>query len=1118
MSEIRDHVAYLSQTIGPRPAGTEEEQQAALYITERLQVEAELPAVIEDFNCNPDFDIPRALCAGVSVLVAIVAMVVPMMAIPAFVVTLLAALLFAAESFDRPVVSRFFNKGVSQNVVAKYEPAVEDSAQHRRRKIILVAHYDSGKVRRDLSGRGLGFLSIAKWAELAGMVLLPVIFLLRCLVSFGGVALIVVNVITVCALLCAALSIASLAANRTAAYNEAANCNAAGVAVMMEVASRVGRAAAWSSDDPSASSPSLGNSAASEEGEAASANLGSTASAADVSSDSTSDAVMHGERAVRESGLLPQDAQLSYDEPSDVAPAGDLAVDDSPAARLLAAKAAIAAMTGRSVSPTVNIDLPAAPSADSSQSPAELAGSPVSPDDLAAGDDLLSGFGEAGLAAGAQRSEAVSDHVETMPSSMPEASSSSSSADGSDAGDGDSADRPALGGADPAEQKPDVPEWFVKAQQKAKKPAEEAPVQRSRYADALDAAVRESSAHFQEANRVIEAETAMHLRQLRNNIMEVKAPGFEQDDPAPSLRPAMAEPASTLTMPARSDAALAASSSAAQVLAASTGVLSTGLAVASSQESGEDRAVREAAKPVRSLAGVNLASLAAASRKEFSSALSPDASELGSTAEIEPVGNIDDMPESAPCSAEASSSAEPAALAGRSEREKPTPRRRRTIALPNIGAKAQDLVSSSPAASAEAGASRASSASNQRPLPTRRRLSALLPSVEPADSQVSAAPALNTPVLSSAQLPVVEAFDACPQEDDGFNRIDAFADGGVCEDEAQDGYEAYDGGYVGECFAADEQQLSYDSPVEEVSDPGIVYAEVPKSRTRGFMDKFRFGRKKKLKEETQSSPQEWLDVDDDFNAREVGAARGGWESFRQTDAFEEDLGSTTAFPPISAEGGAADGDERFGGASESRRTSASGRSWNGGAFSRDQLGRVSTLSEDTASDGREEWAGEVDRELEQIYRFRNPEINTEVWFVALGSELASNGGMKAFLHDHAAELKGSVFVELDALGSGELSVVSKEGLYRPRAASSRLKRYAKKAAQALGLHVSEEPLLWANTAAAYAMQRGCQAVHIAGFADGKPASYGEANDVLENISEETLQRNADYVMEIIRQI
>ena len=33
MSTPMDHIAYLSQEIGPRPAGTEEEQQAALYIT-----------------------------------------------------------------------------------------------------------------------------------------------------------------------------------------------------------------------------------------------------------------------------------------------------------------------------------------------------------------------------------------------------------------------------------------------------------------------------------------------------------------------------------------------------------------------------------------------------------------------------------------------------------------------------------------------------------------------------------------------------------------------------------------------------------------------------------------------------------------------------------------------------------------------------------------------------------------------------------------------------------------------------------------------------------------------------------------------------------------------------
>ena len=46
MSTPMDHIAYLPGIGVPR--GTEEEQQAALYITERLQKDAHLSAQIED--------------------------------------------------------------------------------------------------------------------------------------------------------------------------------------------------------------------------------------------------------------------------------------------------------------------------------------------------------------------------------------------------------------------------------------------------------------------------------------------------------------------------------------------------------------------------------------------------------------------------------------------------------------------------------------------------------------------------------------------------------------------------------------------------------------------------------------------------------------------------------------------------------------------------------------------------------------------------------------------------------------------------------------------------------------------------------------------------------------
>lgn len=1116
MSEIREHVAYLSQTIGPRPAGTEEEQQAALYITERLQAEAELPAVIEDFNCNPDFDIPRAICGGVAALVAVVAMIVPLMAIPAFVITLLAALLFAAEAFDRPVISRFFNKGVSQNVVAKYEPASDgQTGQPRRRKIILLAHYDSGKVRKELSGPVFKALPMLKWVELGAMVLLPVLFLLRCLVSFGGVGLIVVNVITVVLLVAAALPVAALASGRTAAYNEGANCNAAGVAVMMDVASRIGRSRGFAdetgfgtaSDELASEEPAqaeaFGVAAATEGVPGVELSAGEAAASGHP--------VMHGEQALVESGLVPQGAELSYEAPattsvaSSAPAAGDDLEGESPAARLIAAKAAIAALTGKPVSATVNIELPDEPVVSAASATVAAAGASLGAAAAVAADLAAGVTGEINpVSSEASSSDGVFGGVDRPEKEENSAESGSAAT---------VADQPTEQETS-SEPKPEVPEWFLKAQQKAKKPSEkEAPVQRSRYADALDAAVRESAAHFQEANKVIESETAMHLRQLRNNIMEVKAPGFEHEAAVESA-PKASAPAKTTSAPASPQPSPATAPASAPTAAApSVAPVSVAAAQAAPVEvaRGESASAKpqpQPQKPVRSLAGVNLAAFS----KPASAAEHAMASLDGKSA-----------------ASQLAQTAANASAPARAAQDRPAPRRRRAMALPNLDAQAQ------------AGASAADGAAAGSELAGKRSLKSLLPSVGMTGSlrtAIAAASAAPGPQASAsaaqsddqAELGATTAMDpfeplplsAYETESAEAYEADAFAPASAAADnyadyEGDQGYDDY--AYpAGDGYGADQDgYYSADDDAVDFANAGVSYVEVPKSRARSFMDKFRFGRKNK-REEAQSSPQEWLDVDAEFDARSAGAARGGWESFQQQDFYDdENLGATTAFQPISADAFDEDAGYADDAAFEPAPRSAT-RRWNGGAFSRDQLGRVSTLSEDVNAEIQEEWAGEVDHELEQIYRFRNPEINTEVWFVALGSELASNGGMKAFLHDHAADLKGAVFVELDALGAGDLRVVSKEGLYRQCTASSRLKRYARKAAQALGRPMPDDSMLWANSSAAYAMQQGCQAIHLAGFADGKPAFFGQANDVLENVDEETLQRNSDFVMEFIRQI
>ena len=128
--------------------------------------------------------------------------------------------------------------------------------------------------------------------------------------------------------------------------------------------------------------------------------------------------------------------------------------------------------------------------------------------------------------------------------------------------------------------------------------------------------------------------------------------------------------------------------------------------------------------------------------------------------------------------------------------------------------------------------------------------------------------------------------------------------------------------------------------------------------------------------------------------------------YDEDDSFYED--KTTAFEPASDDG-----------------TRRGGRSrWNGGAFSRISMGNANVRSEEeiVTPDMMPEPV-ESEEDEERIYHFHNPEITTEVWFVALGCELSGHNGMKAFLSDHADELRGAIIVDLEAMGAGSLSLI-----------------------------------------------------------------------------------------------
>ncbi|MEI3231614.1 MAG: hypothetical protein V8S24_10540 [Gordonibacter pamelaeae] len=444
MPEILDHVAYLSQQIGPRPAGTEEEQQAALYITEQMQKEAGLSAVIEDFSGAGSADAPRAICCGATLVVAVLALFLSVMVIPALIVSLIALLLLVAEVLDRPVLSKAFARGVSQNVVAKYEPGyTAEAGGSRRRKIILVARYDSGKVRSELKQPFLSALPVLRWVNLGAMAAVPLLLVLRATLFLhaAGTTEIVLNVLMAIVLVLVALPVLEALAHKFAAYNEAANCNASGVSVLLDVARRVGR------------------------GRVSEAELAARAEGAAI----------HGEEAARAAGLVPEGVEIVYAasnvKPPELAP-------QSEAARLAAAKAAVAALTGKPVSGRLSTDL--------AENLVQVKEPPLpSPTDV----DFQAQRGET-------REAFTTIPAETVQAAL--ANAEAAALNGAEAAAAAAAGIPTPFPPAPAPaaepvSSDGVPDWFKKAQEKAKKPVDNKQVHRSRYADALDAALGDNA-------------------------------------------------------------------------------------------------------------------------------------------------------------------------------------------------------------------------------------------------------------------------------------------------------------------------------------------------------------------------------------------------------------------------------------------------------------------------------------------------------------------------------------------------------------------------------------------------------------------------------------------------
>jgi hypothetical protein len=406
-----------------------------------------------------------------------------------------------------------------------------------------------------------------------------------------------------------------------------------------------------------------------------------------------------------------------------------------------------------------------------------------------------------------------------------------------------------------------------------------------------------------------------------------------------------------------------------------------------------------------------------------------------------------------------------------------------------------------------------------------------------------------------------------------------------------------------------------------VAEPGAYaphdYVRMPEKR-RGL-----FGRRRQRRSEDEMTPQEWLGVSDDFDARTVGKARGDWSSFQPNDGRaavgnrsasqdtmgwradrmnpdpknDYDTGLDSAFKDDEEDfldedtglnngrwmGGAFSGrrsterdryhvdddewaefaeyaDENYDenaflddGAYVDEPASADGKK--GGRlkgiterFSRkgskeEQAPRESRRSEGRSSRRSSYSPGEddawnvavaraaersavmnvmddprVQEELGETYGFVDDPIGNEVWFVALGAGLSDNAGMKAFLDEHADELRGAVVVNLEGIGDGDLVGMSSEGLLRQYKPTTRMKRFLRNAGQATGVRVGQAKMNWRDSAATEAMRRGMPTITVAGVNGNVPKNFGLSDDVVENLNEDTLKQRVNFILELLRTI
>lgn len=141
----------------------------------------------------------------------------------------------------------------------------------------------------------------------------------------------------------------------------------------------------------------------------------------------------------------------------------------------------------------------------------------------------------------------------------------------------------------------------------------------------------------------------------------------------------------------------------------------------------------------------------------------------------------------------------------------------------------------------------------------------------------------------------------------------------------------------------------------------------------------------------------------------------------------------------------------------------------------------------------------------------------DIWFVGLGASGLGHAGMKAFLAQHRKQIRGAFVINIDAVGAGELTMFTREGIVNSRRADRRMVRSLARTAADLHIGLAQAEHEWGSTDATPSMRAHVRSITITGVdPSGMKALSGTPADVIERVNPAQAAQVAALVTEMIR--